>query len=325
MNNSKNLILVGVLIVIGLGIYLLGSSGADMGDSVKAEPIVPRGSSLKKSGQYEIAKEITTPDGYINTSGVTIGEFVGKKVVLVDFWTYSCINCQRTTPYLNAWWEKYKDKGLVIIGVHTPEFEFEKKYSNVVAAAEKLGIKFPIVLDNDFSTWKAYRNQYWPRKYLIDIDGYVVYDHIGEGGYEETEKKIQELLGERAEISKPVAESVDMGKRLSPETYFGKLRNGGKTSYLSPSSAWQITDEYAQTTAQGAMITFDYEARKVFFVAGADFPVVAKVFKDDVLINTITIDGEQLYTLINDETYGKHRLKIIFDKPGVRAFTFTFG
>src|SRR5919107_290699 len=120
------------------------------------------------------------------------------KVVLVDFWTYSCINCIRTLPYLVDWNEKYADKGLVIVGVHSPEFEFEKNVDNVKAAVQKYGIKYPVVQDNDKGTWDAYENRYWPRKYLIDNEGYIRYDHIGEGGYAETEKVIRSLLAERA-------------------------------------------------------------------------------------------------------------------------------
>src|SRR3989344_3502091 len=149
---------------------------------------------------YPRARDLVSPEGYINTDNITLAELVGKKVILVDFWTYSCINCQRTQPYLNAWYEKYRAAGLEIIGVHTPEFEFEKNYENVKRAVEKAGIKYPVVQDNDYATWQAYGNRYWPRKYLIDIDGYIVYDHIGEGGYEETERKIQELLSMSVEI-----------------------------------------------------------------------------------------------------------------------------
>jgi len=147
----------------------------------------------EKKKKYEPAKEVSTPDGFINTDSVTVSELVGKKIILVDFWTYSCINCQRTLPYLNSWHEKYADKGLVILGLHTPEFEFEKGYENVKRAVEKFSVRYPVILDNDYSTWTSYKNRYWPRKYLIDIDGFIVYDHIGEGAYEETEKKIQEL------------------------------------------------------------------------------------------------------------------------------------
>src|SRR3989344_15985 len=189
-------------------------------------------------------KEIAGPAGFVNTGknadgtdkAISIGALVGKKVILIDFLTYSCINCQRTFPYLNAWYETYKDRGLEIVGIHTPEFAFEKDIDNVREAMKNFGIKHPIVLDNDYATWRAYGNQYWPRKYLIDIYGNIVYDHIGEGAYEETEMKIRELLLERAEVlglNKPdtneelAASQMPEGENTarSPETYFGSLRN----------------------------------------------------------------------------------------------------
>jgi hypothetical protein len=128
--------------------------------------------------------------------------------VLVDFWTYSCINCIRTIPYLVEGNKKYADKGLVIVGVHTPEFEFEKNIDNVKAAVKKFGIKYPVIQDNDRGTWNAYENRYWPRKYIVDDEGYVRYDHIGEGGYAETEKVIQSLIYERSA-------RMDLGNSLS--------------------------------------------------------------------------------------------------------------
>src|SRR3970040_2015035 len=121
------------------------------------------------------------------------------KVVLYDIWTYSCINCIRTLPYITTWNEKYADDGLLIIGIHSPEFEFEKDVKNVQMAVEKYGIKYPVVLDNEWQTWKAFENRYWPRKYIADHEGYIRYDHIGEGSYQETEKVIQQLLEERAD------------------------------------------------------------------------------------------------------------------------------
>ena len=140
--------------------------------------------------------EITDPAGFVNTNGqpIKISDYIGKKIILLDFITYSCINCQRTFPYLVSWNEKYKDKGLIIIGIHTPEFAFERVQKNVEDAMKKEGITFPIVLDNTYGTWNAYGNQFWPRKYLIDLKGNIVYDHIGEGKYDETEMIIQELL-----------------------------------------------------------------------------------------------------------------------------------
>jgi thiol-disulfide isomerase/thioredoxin len=155
----------------------------------------------------------------------------------VDFWTYSCINCIRTIPHLNDWNQKYADKGLVIVGVHSPEFEFEKNYDNVKAAVQRLGIAYPVILDSDHGTWNAYGNQYWPRHYLIDNQGYIRDNHIGEGGYDQTEKAIQSLLAERAaqmgmkEISfdtKPTTmikpkslQSVDLNQATTPEIYVG--------------------------------------------------------------------------------------------------------
>lgn len=268
-------------------------------------------SSVDKSKKYPLAKEITTPDGFINTNGlpVTIGEFVGKKVVLIDFWTYSCINCQRTTPYLNAWYEKYKDKGLVIIGIHTPEFEFEKIYENVLQATIKEKIKYPVVLDNDYSTWTAYKNRYWPRKYLIDIDGYVVYDIIGEGAYEETEKKIQEalaermaVLGETGIIDQSITKEIPLeGGPRSPETYFGSARNqyfgngsqgisGTQKGLTLPTQLalntlylygdWNLTPEFAENISSDAGIIYRYNSKDVFLVAESSEDIVVEVLLD---------------------------------------------
>jgi thiol-disulfide isomerase/thioredoxin len=280
----------------------------------KTTPIAPSSKALL----YERAKEITTPDGFLNSpnSGgadkpFAIGEFVGKKVVLLDIWTYSCINCQRTLPYLNSWHEKYADKGLVIIGLHTPEFEFEKVYENVLSAVEKFGIKYPVVLDNDYSTWQAYRNRYWPRKYLIDIDGYIVYDRIGEGGYEETERQIQKALNERAKrlgegnvTALPLTEETTPARAGSPETYFGSKRNellangkqgvSGEQTFSLPDTlmqnqlyfggTWNIQDEYAENEIAGASIAFRYRSKEVYFVASSERGVRVKLYLDGKLL-----------------------------------------
>ncbi|MEN9342098.1 MAG: hypothetical protein RIQ54_354 [Candidatus Parcubacteria bacterium] len=274
-----------------------------------------------KQKQYPRALELSGIAGYINThDGFRLSEVVGKKVVLIDFWTYSCINCQRTQPYLNAWYKKYKDAGLEIVGVHTPEFAFEKDRTNVAAAVEKFGITYPVVQDNDYQTWGAYGNRYWPRKYLVDIDGYIVYDHIGEGGYEETEEKIQELLRERSmalgqqmqPLSGTVATSVVVptngSEAISVETYFGSSRNeflsnglrgvSGKYSFVLPdvSSAvsgalylggtWNITPEFAETVSADSSVLFRYRARDVFVVAESDGPVSLTVLRDGVPVGS---------------------------------------
>jgi len=178
-----------------------------------------------KDGKYPKSPELEGISGYLNTDGeeVKIEDYKGK-VVLIDFWTYTCINCIRTLPYLTDWDEKYKDKGLVIIGVHTPEFEFEKKFKNVQNAIDKYGIKYSVVQDNDYKTWGAFQNRYWPRKYLIDSQGFIRYDHIGEGGYEETENKIQELLNEMGEDVADISvesEQIVTRQQTTPELYAG--------------------------------------------------------------------------------------------------------
>ena len=182
-------------------------TGAEENDNVSTEKPKKQGLTQDdldrieiKKGKYKSAIELVDPDDYINTDPLKIRDLIGKQVILVDFWTYSCINCQRTLPFLTAWHNKYKDQGLTIIGVHTPEFEFEKVYDNVVTATKKFGVEYPVVLDNNYYTWRAYNNRYWPRKYLIDIDGFIVYDHIGEGAYTDTEMKIQKALMEREEV-----------------------------------------------------------------------------------------------------------------------------
>lgn len=207
---------------------------AGSGNGTASAATTPPKVTIKQidKSKFRIAPELARISGYINTDAIKLEDLRGK-VVLVDFWTYSCINCIRTIPYLNAWHDKYAEQGLVIVGVHTPEFEFEKDYDNVKAAVEKFGIKYPVAQDNDKGTWSAYENRYWPRKYLVDTEGYIRYDHIGEGKYAETEKVIQSLLAERAALmgadiaidgstSAPVnAQSVDFGQIKTPELYFG--------------------------------------------------------------------------------------------------------
>lgn len=154
----------------------------------------------RKETEFRRAEEIVNPSGFINTDGVSISEARGEKVVLLDFWTYSCYNCQNTQPFINRWHDKYADDGLQVIGVHTPEFGFEREYANVEQAVREAGIEYPVVLDNSYATWNAYDQRYWPAWYLIDADGFVRYEHFGEGAYGETEAKIRELLAERDRI-----------------------------------------------------------------------------------------------------------------------------
>jgi thiol-disulfide isomerase/thioredoxin len=208
-----------VAIVAVIGIYLT---------SLDAQPQNTFSAGVIDKSGLKMAPQLKGVSGYIN-SDQSLAETLKGKVVLYDIWTYSCINCQRTIPFLTAWDEKYSDKGLVIIGIHTPEFEFEKDINNVKLAVEKFGIEYPVILDNDKVMWNLFENRYWPRKYIADAEGYIRYNHIGEGAYNETEKVIQALLNERAEsmgLNLDVSQSlVDLKEfeheTRTPELYFG--------------------------------------------------------------------------------------------------------
>jgi cytochrome c biogenesis protein CcdA/thiol-disulfide isomerase/thioredoxin len=290
------------------------SQGNDKGNAVNSSKVLDEADRIKiKSLEYAQAPEITDPSGFINTDGqpITFASFREKKVVLVDFWTYSCINCQRTIPYLNAWYKKYANEGLEIIGIHTPEFSFEKVQSNVEAAVKSLGINYPVVLDNDYGTWNAFGNEYWPREYLIDMDGFIVHDHAGEGDYDETEQAIQKALTERANIlgSAQVsggivvptdAINMDSSKVNSPETYFGSnrneyLANGNQNltgtqdlsipsdislNNLYLSGMWNFNPEYAETNDTTAKIVYEYDAKNLYFVASSEQGAKLKILLD---------------------------------------------
>jgi thiol-disulfide isomerase/thioredoxin len=303
------------------------------------------------------APELAGIDGYINTDNITISSLIGKKVILIDFWTYSCINCQRTLPYVTMWYDKYKDKGLEIIGVHSPEFDFEKKYDNVKRATEKWGIKYPVVLDNEHATWDAFMNRYWPRKYLIDIDGYVVWDHAGEGNYDEAERKIQELLKERmtklgmkdgvpTEVSEVKAPEVEFGKIGSPEIYLGyeftrgNFGNGEglpaneEVAYTLPSKLsfnnvyldgkWFVDKDNVRLVSDTGKVVLKYSAKNVNIVASADPGSELSVKVDDEVISKQKVAAEDLYSLL-DSKYGSHTLSFDVNGSGFKLYTFTFG
>jgi thiol-disulfide isomerase/thioredoxin len=311
----------------------------------------------EKSSRYHVAKELVRPSGFINIDSVKIADNIGKKVILVDFWTYSCINCQRTLPYLNEWHSKYSDDGLLIIGVHSPEFNFEKELANVQKAVDTHSIKYPVVLDNNKGTWSAYENRYWPRKYLIDIDGFIVYDHIGEGAYAETEKEIQKLLMERKEVlgtddevnlelSKPIVESADFSKIKTPEIYFGykfsrnqignnegfkpeKIMNYTLSSvralnYFYLDGSWMNNEDHMELKSEEGKVTLKYTAKNVNMVAGSNEPTEIVILLDGDEIGKQTIEGQKLYNIVFGDDYSTHEIEIRA-KSGFKIYTFTFG
>jgi len=197
------------------------------------------------------APELAGISHWVNSNPTTLADLRGK-VVLVDFWTYSCINCMRTQPYLNAWYDRYRAAGLEIIGVHAPEFTFEKVPKNVEKAVRDAGIKYPVALDNDFATWRAYHNRYWPAKYLIDKDGNIRWTHFGEGSYDEAEKQIRDLLGETGDKAGVTGETTQPTRGQSPETYLGTRRASGNETRLETGER-----DYGQNPAPGATQRWD--------------------------------------------------------------------
>ncbi len=306
------LTLVVVIFIVAAIIYI-ESRKPDLG-KVK----IPEKEKTEKDKKYPRAPDFAGIEKWINSEPLKIEQLRGK-VVLVDFWTYTCINCIRTLPYLKEWDKKYRDKGLVIVGVHTPEFEFEKKYENVLKAVNDYQLKYPVAQDNNYVTWNLYQNRYWPHKYLIDIDGYIRYDHIGEGAYEETEKMIQLLLKERmerlnqkekveADMSKP-QETIDVNffNIKTPEIYFGYQFSRGNfgnpeglkaeqtIEYKFPLSItpnnvylegkWKNNADNMELVSDEGEILLIFQAKAVNIVAGSENSSEAFIFLDNEFEN----------------------------------------
>ncbi|MBI4145568.1 thioredoxin family protein [Candidatus Woesearchaeota archaeon] len=327
---GRTVALIIVLLLIAGAVWYIESQKPDIPESEPTITPTLRGGALEstspkvqmtldeKAKKYPVAPDFIPTGEWINSEPLTIAGLRGK-VVLVDFWTYSCINCIRTLPYLTSWDAKYRDAGLVIVGSHTPEFEFEKDIENVKRAMEKHGIAYPVFQDNEFRTWRAYRNQYWPHKYLVDIDGFIRFDHIGEGGYVETEELIQELLKERMQrmgevmdVEKPITtpedvQEVDFGKIRTPELYFGyafRRHAGGNeegyppektVEYLEPKNrgvnipymegTWNNQEDFMQLEIGTGKVYLTYNAKSVNIVASSDAGSTVEVLVDGVLVD----------------------------------------
>lgn len=306
------------------------------------------------------APEVGGIVNWLNSEPQTLFSLRGK-VVLVDFWTYTCLNCIRTLPHVTAWYEKYKDQGFVVLGIHTPEFEFEKDTGNVSRALKQYGINYPVAQDNNYTTWDAFNNRYWPAKYLIDKNGIIRYVHFGEGKYEEAEEAIRVLLEEKgAKIKKDISGLPDETPTVqnSPETYLGSQRmqyyfpNGriGNGIYknleinsdtpvnsFTLGGDWTVMDEYS-TSGSKAVLEYNFFANKVFLVMRSENGTKGSVsvFIDgkkvdasstgsDSANGVVTVDSDRLYNLIDlKDTAGEHLLRLEFS-PGIQIFAFTFG
>ena len=269
------------------------------------------------------------------------------RVVAVDFWTYSCVNWLRTLPYVRAWHARYAEAGLVVVGVHAPEFSFEHELANVQRAVSDLDVRYPVVIDNDFSIWRAFDNHYWPALYVLDRDGRVGFQHFGEEAYAESERAIQTLLGLDEPLSdvdaSGVAAPADWAALNSPETYLGSLRGErrGRTGLLTRnqwalSGDWTVAEEFSALDAAGGSIAYRFEGRDVNLVLGADASVGF----------TVTVDGEppgavagidvdragagvvaepRMYQLVRAPGPVRERTVEVTFKGPVRAYVFTFG
>ena len=280
----------------------------DITKKVKDKPKIDK-------SRFKQAPDIIGIADYINITPEQLDEKIKGNVVLYDIWTYSCINCIRTLPYITAWDEKYKDQGLLIIGIHTPEFEFEKDVDNVRTAVNKYNINYPVVLDNDKETWNAFENRYWPRKYIADHEGYIRYNHIGEGAYKETELVIQRLLQERADAIdiQPMTdtdlvdiEEFEHTRIRTPELYFGYNFAYGRNqlgsqegfqpdktvvysapddirlNYFYPVGTWHNTPDGMRLISDDGRILLHYIAKEVNIVT--EGTAVLEIYIDGQLV-----------------------------------------
>ncbi len=320
-------------------------------DRAERELAKVRGATRETSAglrDYGAAPGFTGIGQWINTPDerpLTIAGLRGK-VVLIDFWTYSCINCLRTLPHLRAWDKTYREQGLQIVGVHTPEFAFEHVEDNVRSAIDRLDLDYAVAMDNDFGTWNAYSNRYWPAKYLIDSRGHIRYAHFGEGAYDTTESHIRALLAERKDdLPAPVhiADQTPQARytpetylgyeRLSPEQFAGdSLAPDKPAAYRFPrrelavnefAYSGQLTVEAQRIVAGlGARLRLHFQAQVVHLVLGGEGSV--DVLLDGQKQKTVQVDGSRLYTLLELPRVRVAQLELRFS-PGVSAYAFTFG
>jgi cytochrome c biogenesis protein CcdA/thiol-disulfide isomerase/thioredoxin len=336
--------------LVGKGMVQPALASAANQPSAQAAPELP---SLPRLGP---APEFVGLGPWYNSAPLTLSSLRGK-VVLVDFWTYSCINCVHTLPYVQAYWTRYQNAPFVLVGIHTPEFVFEKSPQNVAAAIQRHGLSYPIAQDNDYGTWNAYGNRYWPAKYLVDAEGIVRYTHFGEGDYEKTDIAIRSLLAELGRRPAPVSGPVIGGgapiaspaRDRSPETYLGvrgwsALANGrdqadgGVHRYIAPSvltlnhyalvGSWRLLEGERQVLAGAeGEIRFHALAGEVNLVLGLEPGTPARtadVEVDGQAFKTIAIDRHDLFNLWSGP-YGEHQVVLRVYGHGVAAYAFTFG
>jgi thiol-disulfide isomerase/thioredoxin len=319
----------------------------------------PSSNAVAPVGRRVPAPELH-PSGFLNTEPLSLAQLRGK-VVLVDFWTYTCINCQRTFPVLRSWWDRYRDQGLVILGVHSPEFDFERDPTNVAQAVKRYQVTWPVVLDPDMATWNAYSNRYWPADYLIDREGRVASVHYGEGDYLETEQAIRALLAEgNHPLTPPEPNTTEPPSQSrqdeTPEIYAGyergtlangyakdqdftyKLPPAPPTEGFAIGGPWHARSESIDARGPGAEVVLRFTARLVHMVASGSGDVVVTLNGQPVPpdqrppgmtvrpdgATIVHVEASDLYTVLSGPEFRSATLDLRPQSP-FSLFSFTFG
>ena len=304
--------------------------------------------AVNRASARSATPELVGIDGWLNTDGpLTIAGLHGKRV-LVEFCTYTCINWRRTLPYVNRWHSEYGSQGLQIIGVHTPEFGFERVRPNVESAIRELDVRYPIAQDNEFETWRAWGNRAWPSFYLLDRDGQVRLVREGEGYAQEIEVAIRSLLGlARAGAREHPADDADLSRVGTPEIYFGSLHatpqdgaqsprqgeaayafaqpGGPKLNEYQLDGSWAREEEALVLRSPLGRVRVRFSAAKLHLVAGASQPAPVRVSVDGGGERTVEVSMPTLYTLLDSDDYGEHLLELECATQGLSLYSATFG
>ncbi len=333
MNRYQVGLLVAVVVIVVAALFAAGQSRSP--SSSRPAAVAAAGAAdpdLLPAGRRPTAPEFTGLAGWLNTPPLTLASLRGQ-VVLVDFWTYSCVNCVRTIPHLRLLNAAYGGRGLTIVGMHSPEFDFERSQPNVAAAVKRLDVSWPVGLDSNLATWNAYSNQYWPAEYLVDQQGRVAYFHAGEGEYDRTERAIGSLLGENVPVAPGAAPSGDPDQ--TPELYAGSARaQPGRIELAGP---WADHGDYAEATG-AARIQLRFHAAEVYLVAesATGQPLSAAVTLDGQPVadgrrgpdlgagGTLTVGRSDLFHVLTRSGGDDHTIAVDVPK-GFRLYTFTFG
>jgi thiol-disulfide isomerase/thioredoxin len=353
MFKTKRATIAAAFVILGIGIAI----AATRVSFLQGDP--PAGSNRK-----DPAPEFVGISRWLNSPPLSVRSLRGK-VVLVDFWTYSCINCIRTFPALRALYDRYHDAGLEIVGVHSPEFDFEKNPGNVQMAIAEHDLPWPVAMDNDMETWRAYKNHYWPHVYVIDARGIIRFDEIGEGSHDQIQTRIRGLLTEaHATLPAPVdfdenlpasgiTREIYAGLARSVESYLGNRQGYGRVGtvvdYRLPGRTtidssdgqffldgrWLASEEYIEAAEDGAKLVLPFVSRDVFFVAAASSPVEVRLLLDGKPVPAAVRGSDAPGGLVRVSSSDLYRLMhlpavdthqlTLIANKGFRLFTFTFG